>query len=113
MFHFLRFSVRVSLLELEIDEGLYVGGAHLNDNIDDSGQQQGVDHDTRTREDGYHATLPRVRKPMSDKCKSNKCKHEAERADDSPKIFYMEFKENIVKDDAPLADVGSTEHNPS
>ena len=60
MFHFLRFSVRVSLLELEIDEGLDVGGAHLNDNIDDSGQQQGVDHDTRTRENGCHASLPGV-----------------------------------------------------
>ena len=60
MFHFLRFSVRVSLLELEIDEGLDVGGAHLNDDIDNCGQQQGVDHDTRTRENGCHASLPGV-----------------------------------------------------
>lgn len=113
MFHFLVFSVRISLLELEIDKGLDVGGTHLNDDIDDNSQQQGVEHDTRTREDGRHTALPGVGKPVRDKRKGNECKHQAERVDDRPEVFGMEFKKYIVKDDAPLADVCSAEHNPA
>ena len=99
--------------ELEIDEGLYLGAFHLNDDVDDDGDEEGTKQHVSLLDDCDATLVPAVGDEVGDVAEENHGEDDPIAFNDLQEEFGMEVGENLA-DHRPRGVEGVvTEENPA